>query len=142
MVADKKFLPHRKHHVDLSILPMQSHFFLSATILCSLKSSLFIWVFFTHNAKNPDVLISVLYIAAKPKFIEMVLSIIQYICLHNIRRFYELKGINIASVVQKLWPCCWIWLNVGFHVLYKTFQFSLQRLPSYQHIRKINVSKT
>ena len=52
----------------------------------------------------------------KAKWIDMVLPIIKYILLHNIRSFYVLKDIKIASVVQTVWPFCWILRKYGFHI--------------------------
>ena len=80
--------------------------------------------------QTSDVLISVLYFTSKPKWIEVVLPII---ILHNIRRFQVLKGLKIASMVQKLQPFFWIWLYGGFHVLYKIYNF--------HYLTNINCSK-
>ena len=40
-----------------------------------------------------------------------------------LHRFRILKGIKIASLVQKLGPICWIWLNGWFHIQYKITNF-------------------
>ena len=66
--------------------------------------------------QTPDLIISVLYIAAKPKWIEMMLP--------TNKKTYILENcyvlcIKIASVVQKVWSFCWTLLNSWFYVLYK-----------------------
>ena len=48
------------------------------------------------------MLILVLYVAAKPKWIKMVLPIIKYIFLHNIMTFKVLK---VSQLFETIWKC-------------------------------------
>ena len=53
------------------------------------------------HCQTSDMLNSVLYNTAKPKWMWMVLPIIKYIFLHNVWKFQVLKDIKITPVVQR-----------------------------------------
>ena len=63
-------------------------------------------LFGVQQCSDTYALISFIYIAAKPIWIEMVLTLLKLIYVYNIWQFLIGKGIQIALLVQYLWQFC------------------------------------